>query len=85
MTNHLYIAVYLPPKVKSSITIYLTPFTSPSYPLPSGNHHTIVCVNEVLSVCFYGLLIHCVQYYIPQMNEIMWLYDFPCILITTVT
>ena len=50
-TSSSYCIVCPTPKVKSSfVTIYLVPFTLyylPT-PLPSGNHHTVFCVYEVL-------------------------------------
>lgn len=49
-----------PPKVKYSVTIYLDLFTLYyTHHLPSGNHHTVLCV--------YGF-----QFQIPHMSEIIW-------------
>ena len=36
----------------------LRPSPQPLYPLPSGNHHTAICVHDI-------------QFYIPHMNEII--------------
>ena len=53
-TSSIYCIVCLPPKVKSpSITMYLTIFTfcpSSHPPFPSSNHHTVVCIYELLFV-----------------------------------
>ena len=48
-TRHLYSVLCSPPQVKSpSITIY-PPLPSSASLLPSGNHHTVVCVHESFS------------------------------------
>ena len=55
-TSLVHCIVCLPQKVKSSIIIYLTPFTSRRL-LPSGNQHTLICVYDFLLVLFVHLLL----------------------------
>ena len=51
-----------------------SPYILPTL-LPSGNHHTIVCVCEIF-VCFSCSFICCFQFYILHMSEIIWLLIF---------
>ena len=65
MIHDLYIALCLHLKPNHPPSPWIRPplpFTAPR-PLPSGNHHTVVCVYEC-------------QFYIPHMNEIIWFLVF---------
>ena len=46
-------------------------FLSPT--LSSGHHHTVICAHEFLSACLSCSFIYCFQFYIPHVNEIVWL------------
>lgn len=55
----------LPPAVEFSfIIICLPPFTLPPPISPSGNHHSIVCIYEFVTVFFFVSLLS-LQHYLP--------------------